>query len=336
MVGEWWTHQKGIHMADPTPSTNGNLPEPTEEYQRKLRSYIADIPALGGPEIVSGTPPLKNPSKQADIDALKDKLKTDAKFKKYTGYEHKSLLEKWLTDKTTTCNEFCQRCAVAMGYTSQDGVGRFDIADRLLSRGLGHVWVPASSNATPEYGDIFRLYEPNPDHNKVPLNHMAVSLYVSGGDWYTVESGQGGPSRGQDAILRKKRSWKPSSLRGWVSIKALLHADKPLPYWLGGWWQVEEAPNDTNYYYFAAGGKVNSTTTKPLFFTNPPGNASLVGSFVVKGLFDLEISWRSADPPETLRIVVQEQKKRNFIMEGKTSKGAKLKATRLIGKDPFA
>jgi hypothetical protein len=156
-----------------------------------------------------------------------------------------------------------------MGYTSQEGVGRFDIADRLNGRGLGHVWVPADSGATPQFGDIFRLYEASPDHNRVPLNHMAVSLSVSGTDWYTVESGQGGPSKGYDAILRKKKTWKPSSLRGWVSMKALLNAEKPLPYWLGGWWEVEEGPYDTYYYYFAAGGKVTYTTIR-VSITSPP------------------------------------------------------------------
>lgn len=314
-------------MADTT------LPEPKEDYQKKLKVFIADIPATD--EIVSGTPALRSPFKQADIDALKG-IKTDPLFRKYTGWEHKSLLQKWLVDKTTTCNEFCQKCAIAMGYTAKDGVGRFDIADWLNRMGLGHVWIPASSNSTPEYGDIFRLFGPNPDNNGVPLNHMAVSLHVLGDDWYTVESGQGGPSRGFDAIKRRKRSWKPEALRGWVSMKALLNAGQPLPYWLGGWWQVEEGPYESYHYYFASGGKVTCLTSAPASITAPPTSSGpLVGNFAMKGMFGVQLSWTSADVDETLTVVVQEQKKRRYVMEGRTARGVKLTATRLLPADAF-
>src|SRR5262245_32494452 len=311
-----------------------HMPEPKEEYQKKLRDFLAEIP-LSGPEVKSGTPALKAPFEQTDIDKLEKVLKTDDRFKKYTGWEHKGLLQKWLADRTTTCNEFCQKCAIAMGYTSPEGVGRFDIADRLNGRGLGHCWVPADSGATPEFGDIFRVFEVKPDHNKAPLNHMAVSLHVSGTDWYTVESGQGGPSKGYDAIVRKRRTWRPSALRGWVSMKALLNAGKPLPYWLGGWWEVGEAPYDTYYYYFAAGGKVTCTTARPPAVTLPPVAAPLIGSVVVKGMFSLDISWQSADVAESLTVVLQDAKKRRYVMDGKTARGTKLTTTRLLTADAF-
>jgi hypothetical protein len=320
-------------MAEPNQAGNGEPQAPTEEYQKKLLTFLAEIPELGGPEVKSGTPALKTPFKQADIDALNDKLTTDPRFKKYTGWEHKGLLEKWLVDKTTTCNEFCQKCALAMG--SKEAIGRFDIADQLNGRGLGHVWVPASSGATPEFGDIFRLFEVKPDHNQAPLNHMAVSLRVSGADWYTVESGQGGPGKGYDAILRKKRGWKPSSLRGWVSMKALLNSDKPLPYWLGGWWEVEEGPYDTYYYYFAAGGKATYAAVRPQIITSPPLAGQFVGNFAIMGMFGLDITWQSTDVPESFTLAVQEQTKRRYVMEGKTARGIKLTATRLLPPDPF-
>jgi hypothetical protein len=314
----------------------GEGSEPKEEYQKKLKAFLVEIPPLGGPEIVSGTPDLKAPFTSAQIDALKGTIQTEPRFKKYTGYDHESLLRKWLADRTTTCNEFCGKCANAMGHNNpNETVGRFDIAERLFSLGLGHVWVPANSSTTPEYGDVFRLYSATPDDNGVSLNHMGVSLDVAGTDWYTVESGQGGPSKGHDAIKRKKRPWKESSLQGWVSMKALLNADKPLPYWLGGWWEVEEDPYGTYYYYFAAGGKVTYMRERPLVIYSPLATGPVViGSFVVKGLFDVEITWRDGDGPESLRIITQEQKKRNYVMVGQTAKGVKLKATRLMPKVP--
>ena len=69
------------------------LPEPKEDYQKKLKAFIADIPPLDGAEIKSGTPALRAPFKKADIEALGDRIKTDPLFRKYTGWEHKALLE---------------------------------------------------------------------------------------------------------------------------------------------------------------------------------------------------------------------------------------------------
>lgn len=319
-------------MAD---ETGAVFPDAIEPHQVKLKSFIADIPPLGGQEIKSGSPAFPTPFTKAQLDALQG-IKSDPLFNKYTGYEHKSLLEKWLVNRTTTCNEFCSRCAIAMGYTAKEGVGRFDIADWLNSRGLGHVWVPAESGSKPEYGDIFRLYSPEPDHNGVRLNHMAVSLHVAGRDWYTVESGQGGPSKGYDAIVRKKREWMPTALRGWVSMKALLNAEKPLPYWLGGWWKVEEEPYDTYWYHFGANGKVTYVTKPPVSVTGLPVPPCTTGTFRLKGMFGLEISWNSADFDETFTIIVQEQKARRYRMTGKTARGVELTATRLMTKDAFS
>lgn len=311
-----------------------DIPEPKEDYQKKLMKFLEQIP-LDGSEIRSGTPAIQKPT-QEKIDQKKGQLKTDSRFLKYTGWTHEGLLKKWLVDGTTTCNELCGKCAIEMGYTAKDGVGRFDIADLLMGRGLGHVWVPADSNSTPEYGDIFRLYDPTPKPpNKNPLNHMGVSLYVNGTDWYTVESGQGGASSGYDALMRKKGTWKPSSLRGWVSMKALLNAGKPLPYWLGGWWVVDEGAYETYYYYFAAGNKVTCTDSPPLAITSPPVGTHLVGNCSVRGFFDVDISWQSADVDESFRIIDQDQQKRRYVMQGKTARGIPLKAKKLLGKDRF-
>jgi hypothetical protein len=311
----------------------GNLPDLTEDYQRKLKAFLEDVPPLGSGEIPSGKPAMLPPATREKIAAAD--LVTDPRFRKYTGWEHKSLLEKWLGDKTTTCNEFCQKCALAMGYAGKDGIGRFDIADWLASRGLGHVWVRADSNATPEYGDIFRLYDSVPDANGMRLNHMAVSLWVDGSDWFTVESGQGGPSKGFDSLMRKKRVWKPGALRGWVSMKALLHAETPLPYWLGGWWAVEEGSYEQYYYYFAANGKVYCTAIAPSAMGAPPVAASPVGSFAIKRMFSVEISWNSADVSETMTLVRQDAKARQYLMQGKTARGVGLSAQRMMQQNAF-
>lgn len=196
--------------------------------------------------------------------------------------------------------------------------------------------MPADSGSTPEYGDVYRLYDSVPDHNGVRLNHMGVSLYVNGTDWYTVDSGQSGPSMGHDALRRNKRTWKPSALRGWVSMRAMMNANKPLPFWLGGWWQVQGSGNDNPYYYyFGANSKVIFTPTTPTSFLVPPATASMVGNFDSKRMFVVEISWNSANVNEKF-TVFGDQKTRKYTFDGKTDAGNKLKAKRLMMEHAFA
>ena len=66
-----------------------DVPEPKEPYQRKLMAFIAPIPAVGGADIVSGTPALPNPT-EASLKAIKGKTRTDPHFKAFTGYEGSS------------------------------------------------------------------------------------------------------------------------------------------------------------------------------------------------------------------------------------------------------
>ncbi|MBH9575950.1 MULTISPECIES: hypothetical protein [Inhella] len=303
--------------------------EPKEEYQKKLKAFLSPLPDVGGPEVKSGTPAFPRPYDADKLATIKDKCVTNAHFKDFTGWEHYDLLKKWLSDRTTTCNEFCQKCALKMGTPSDISLNRFDIAEWLSGRGLGHCWIPGDSGATPEYGDIFRLYEAKPDHNGVSLNHMGVSLFVSGSEWFTAESGQGGPSKGFDAVARKKRVWKPASLTGWVSIKAILNAGKPLPNWAGGWWEVTEG-SQVYYYYLEAGGKISFTPVKPLALAQRPPFASMTGTFRVKGMFGLEISWAGPDVDESFMLTEQDAKKKRYSMEGKTSGGVKMKAKRMM------
>jgi hypothetical protein len=329
-------------MFDGNSGTAG-LAEPAEEYQKKLHSFLMEIPAIGaagstanaGPEIKSGTPSFPMPYDKKKLNDHKGTFKTDRLFKKYTGWEHEALLGKWLVDRTTTCNEMISVCVGEMGYKGEEGIGRFDILDRLLGRGLGHAWVHGNSGAQPEYGDVFRLLGDVPDDNGVRLNHMAISLQVIGSDWYTVESGQGGPAKGYDSLRRKKRPWPQPDLQGWVSMRAMLAADKPVPYWLGGWWQVDEDPYDTYWYDFAAGGKVSCCFVKPGSFLSPPVSAPLTGIMTMKGMYGCEIRWQSSDVPEALTLSLQDQKKRRYIMTGRTARGVELTLKKQLQQNPF-
>ncbi|MBL4929666.1 hypothetical protein [Fuscibacter oryzae] len=317
-------------------------PALTEDYQLKLEKFISTVPPYVG-DLPGQTPEVRSTGKGSktlttakgkfssdDVKAIADGIVTNPDFQRMTGYSQRSLLDKWVNDRTTTCNEFCSKCAVAMGYTSKDGVGRFDIADWLTRYGLGHCWVPASSGAMPNYGDVFRMFAQSSDHNGTNLNHMGVSLYVEGANWYTVESGQGGPSNGYDAIKRKRHDWRPDALQGWVNMKALIDAGKPVPHWLGGWWEVEEGAYEVWYYYFEAPNKVYYSSEPPANLYAPPMRPGTVGSFAMKGMFGVQVFWNSADVDEDFMAGLQDSKKRKFTMTGKTTRGVPLTATRMM------
>lgn len=305
----------------------------TEDYQRKLKLFLKDFPEPGK-ETPSGKPILQYPFKSSDVDAIASKCVTNKDFKTYTGWEHLSLLRKWLHDGTTTCNEFCTKCGTAMGLSADKGVGRFDIKDWLATRGLGHCWVPADSKAMPEYGDVFRLFSSEPDENGLRMNHMAVVLYVEGGTLYSADSGQGGRRTGYDKLLRKARPWKPPGLQGWVNMKALLNSGQPLPYWLGGWWEVFEEPYDTYYYYFAANGKVSFSSRPPATPSTPPDVTATTGTFASKAMFQVNITWNSADADEKLTLAYASESRKSQL-SGTTAKGVKLTGKRVVFKDRF-
>lgn len=305
-----------------------------EPHQIALAKFLAAIPASGKVKsMADDSATLTAPFTEATLKALTG-VKSNPIFTTYTGYTHGGLLTKWLKDRTTTCNEFCSRCGTAMGYVGEDkndGLGRFDIADVLTRYGRGHCWVPASSGSTPEYGDIFRLFAQSKDHNGVNLNHMGVSLFVDGKTWLTVESGQGGPSTGYDAIERKSRDWPGAALQGWVNMKALLSSGHRLDYWLGGWWEVQQGVFDVWYYWFGTGGKVICTSAKPDNLSQPPINPTLIGNFTKKGMFGVEISWQSKDVDESWQAGVQDSTNRKFTMIGKVNKSSeKLAAKRMM------
>ena len=302
--------------------------KPTEPYQVKLDTFIAIVPPVGGGQVRStgkGSKTLKAPYKLEALEALEGVV-TNPDFQKLTGYTQESLLKKWLTDRTTTCNEFCSKAGTAMGFVAKgkfDGVGRFDVADYLTRMGRGHCWVPAETGSTPVYGDIFRIYEKSHDQNGVSRNHMGVSLGVDGDKWMTVESGQGGPSSGYDAVERKQRVWPTPGVTGWVNMKALISADDKLPHWLGGWWEVKQEVFETWYYFFEAGGKVSYTPYKPTILSQPPAMASMIGNVTMKGMFGIEISWQSGDVDEAFTLGQQDSVKRKFTMTGKLVDSAK-------------
>jgi hypothetical protein len=265
-------------------------------------------------------------------------------FEQLVGMSQADLDAKWKTDKTfTTCNTFIGRAANEMGAKQLKApdkhggqladvtLGQFEIATWLAAHGMSNCWVPYREDIHPQYGDIFRAEE----------YHMGFSLDVEAdGTWHTIESGQGGPSSGWDAVARKKQRWGTRKLLGWVSMKMLLNDLTPLPYWLGGWWEITEHDGKTYFYYFDTNNCVYFLTRRPLSNLAPPPTGSFAGSYnVVKNKFQtLELSWFTNEPEETLTFATHPKKANEKVRDasrdtvsGKTIGGKPLKGKRLAG-----
>lgn len=290
-------------------------------YQLKLAEFLAPVPAIGGEVSSKGADGNSNPV-----------------FTALTTYTQQALLTKWKTDRTTTCNVFCSQCANAMGFKALgkgDNLGRFDIADVLTRYGRGHCWITPESGDEPQYGDIFRLYSATKDHNGMELNHMGVSLRVVDGKWLTVEAGQGGPSKGYDAVARKEREWKPDSLQGWVSMKALLQVGKLAPFWLGGWWEITDSRNGHYYYWFGSDGVLVYSADPPRHPAEGPVESwrTLRGTWEEnpKRMFQVMIRWNGPDDDEVFDVAQDMKDNRKFSLSGQSpDKTMKFKGKRLM------
>lgn len=222
---------------------------------------------------------------------------TAAQFVKMTGTSHATLEANWKTGGImTTCNAFVGWFGSQLG--SKNYLGRFDIEAMLKKWGKPHAWVPASSGAQPKYGDIFRAKK----------FHVGISLDFEGGTWNTAESGQGGPKIGYDILKRKRTSWDPSTLQGWVDIDLLLGdavqasaqtSAIPVPEWLPGWWAVNWR-QQTYYYFFERNSAVSWTLVQPSSPSQPPAGARDKGNVTVEPLNVITIVWGATGSVEKL------------------------------------
>lgn len=124
-------------------------------------------------------------------------------FTQMTGMTHEMMTDAWAKGKKlTSCNAFTGWFARSMG--SKTYLGRFDL-ETFAKRS----WVPASSGRTPKHGDILRFQ----------TFHVGIALDLVDGILHTAEGGQGGPSRGFDAIKRKQNPLDPRKFMGWIDLE---------------------------------------------------------------------------------------------------------------------
>ncbi|SRR5215204_240748 len=221
---------------------------------------------------------------------------TAGKFTKMTGSSQAILEANWKTGGImTTCNAFVGWYGTQLG--SKNYLGRFDIDTMVKKWGKEHAWIPASSGAQPKYGDIFRPKK----------FHIGISLDFEGGMWNTAESGQGGSKTGYDILKRKRSTWDPSLLQGWVDI-ALLFGEAPeeeqpkastapVPDWLPGWWVVSWR-HETYYYFFDRSFGVSWTLVQPSSASQPPAGARDKGQVTIEPFNVVSIVWAATGSVE--------------------------------------
>jgi hypothetical protein len=247
---------------------------------------------------------------------------TAAKFLKMTGTSQATLEANWKTGGImTTCNAFVGWFGRELG--SKNYLGRFDLEAMVKKWGKEHAWIPASSGAQPKYGDVF----------KAKKFHVGISLDFEGGLWNTAESGQGGSKIGYDIIKRKRATWDPTLLQGWVDIELLLGdgttaseqktSTVPVPEWLPGWWVVSWR-HETYYYYFDRNLGVSWTLVQPSSASQPPAGARDKGRVTIEPFNGINIVWAATGSVE--KFV---QNTTNEQMEGTWNGKEALSAVRL-------
>ncbi len=294
-----------------------------EDYETRLgrlMEFIAEIP-MDPYKIVSGgpnpTPYDENFKQQARQPNFS--LPTNPLFKKYTETTHTTLVKSWASGgKLTTCNGFAGICGRVMGSTVF--LANFELEELLKKNGKGHAWVEADRGQRPGPGDIFR---------SIGGMHLGVSLGIDNdNNWLTVESGQGGPSSGFDAVMRLKRQYQPGMLRGWCDMRAYFDPLPPLPGWAIGTWVIY-CGNDTFYYKFNKYHEAVQYPWKPIGVTQ---NSNPVDKGVVEylGVDTISVTWEKEGGVETFKYDRFDSfSGLNEKMSGTSSTGETLKGVRL-------
>jgi hypothetical protein len=216
-------------------------------------------------------------------------------FKQWTGITHDEMKKSWRENMKgpklyTACGGFAGTFGVMIGIKGIKSY--FDLKESLTEAGKAHAWVPASSGADPQVGDILR-------HT---VFHVDVAAGWDGRKLKRVAAGQSLHPRPTtnvenefDALkwVTGGAAYNPANLQGWLDLDKYFGtapAAGPTFGWLNGWWKVWDG---TDYWYhFASDGVVKYVTTQPDDLDGPPGRPENVGTFSYTPPSTLVVTWR--------------------------------------------
>jgi hypothetical protein len=214
-------------------------------------------------------------------------------FLKWTGISHDDMKKSWRENMKgpkllTACGGFAGTYAGMIGIKGLNSM--FELQKSLIDAGKGHAWVPASSGADPQVGDILR-------HTTF---HVDVAAGWDGRKLKRVAAGQSSHPRPTTNVENEfdclkwvtgTSNYNSANLQGWLDLD-LFFGPAPAPGatmgWLHGWWKVWDGK--TYYYYFAPGGGVQYTKAAPKG-SGPPKQAINLGRYTVTPPAEVAITW---------------------------------------------
>jgi hypothetical protein len=226
-------------------------------------------------------------------DGIRSDTQPD-EFHKWTGYWHSDMLASWrahMNDHVllTACAGFASVFAGRIGIT---GIASFfDLQKSLIDAGKAYAWVPASSGADPQVGDILR-------HTAF---HVDVAAGWEGRKLKRVAAGQSYHKRPTTSVegefdslkwVTGKNDYDRAALQGWLDLDKYFGAAPvvdPTLGWLYGWWKVWDG--STYYYFFGPGGGVEYTKTEPPKGSGAPKRANNLGRYTYTLPNQLKVTW---------------------------------------------
>lgn len=256
-------------------------------------------------------------------------------FFDWTGISHKQMKESWEQNMNgptllTACGGFASKFGGLIGIT--DIASYFDLEKSLKDIGKPHAWVPASSRADPQVGDILR-------HT---VYHVDVAAGWDGRKLKRVAAGQSLHPRPTKSVegefdalkwVTGAAAYNPANLQGWLDLdKYFGTAPSVVPTygWLNGWWRVWDG--NTYYYHFAPNGTVKYIMTEPTDLGGPPAMANNVGTYSYTPPNTLVVTWNKvASAPAACRETFYNATSGCTQMNARSSLYGPLAATRLDG-----
>jgi hypothetical protein len=219
-------------------------------------------------------------------------------FQRWTGYKHTDLMEHWRKYKhlakgplLTACGGFASAFGGRMGITDINSY--FDLEKSLTEAGKPHAWVPASSGAKPQLGDILR-------HT---VFHADVAAGWDGGKLKRVAAGQSSHPRPRESVedefdalkwVTGSATYNPINLQGWLDLDKYFGPATPVPAktiitpeWLFGWWTVTWRGQTFTYHFYRDGSVIWTQNIKQ------PASSGGMGKFSVDYSGKIVVQWES-------------------------------------------
>jgi hypothetical protein len=225
-------------------------------------------------------------------------------FLQWTGYKHEDMLQSWRENMNgptllTACGGFASKFAGLIGIAGIKSY--FELQKSLTEAGKSHAWVPASSGAKPQVGDILR-------HT---VYHVDVAAGWDGPKLVRVAAGQSSHPRPTKNVENEFDALKwvtgagpynSANLQGWLDLDKYFGgsaAPSPVPTrtvtppgWLFGWWRVDWRGDEYRYFFYRE-GTVEWTEHLQQPTSRPPLHTDGTGTFVFDPLGKIIIQWDS-------------------------------------------